>query len=225
MFNLLNMPFHFLNNIILYFLHILTTIYNQSCSSVALLLENGWNFWCVLTVKSEVLVCVDSEKWSSGVLTVKSEVLVCVDVKSEVLVCVDSEEWSSCVCWQWRVKFWCVLTVKSEVLVCVDSEEWSSCVCWQWRVKFWCVLTVKNEVSELLINSVLSNRICKVPLSVHCKFIRFVFHVGVGSRAHEKNVIVLWQAFSTFYVWKEGACICSSSTLSNFELNSFYKKL
>jgi len=53
MFDLLNVPFNFLNNIILCLLHILT-IYNQSCSSVALLLENGWNFWCVLTVKSEV---------------------------------------------------------------------------------------------------------------------------------------------------------------------------
>ena len=51
-----------------------------------------------------------------------------------------------------------------------------------------------------------SNRICKVPLLVHCTFIRFVFHVGVGSKAHDNVVVQRW-AFSTFYVWKEGNCV------------------
>jgi hypothetical protein len=97
MFNLLNVPFHFLNNIILRFLHILTPVYNQSCSSVALLLENGWNFWCVLTVKS--------------------------------------------------------------------------------------------EVSELHINSATVTRFLKCPFRCIVNSL-FVFHVGVGSKAHEKNVIV-----------------------------------
>jgi hypothetical protein len=45
-----------IKSILLCFLHILATIYSQSCSSVPLLLENGWNFWCV-----------DSEDLSFGV--------------------------------------------------------------------------------------------------------------------------------------------------------------